>query len=168
MVAPMVTALYALTTLGVLLLAVLGGALLVAVRAVATLQRTGQALVESERRAAEEVLGRVCGVFAQALKELGERDEDLLKVMEKLHLEDRKVTLEWLKENAGVGGLPRDLWMERHDLDKQKLEMQREQHEWQRTLSEPIMRDRVEAAQKDAAMRAVKMQMRGNGRLTNT
>jgi len=62
-----------------------------------------------------------------------------------------------LKEASPIGGLPRDLWLEQHDLRKRELDLRERQLEVETPLRQEALRAKLMKAHK----------LNGGGRVTN-
>ena len=68
-----------------------------------------------------------------------------------------EATYSHLKEASPIGGLPRDLWIEQHELRKRELELRERQLDIETPLRQEALRAKLMKAHK----------LSGNGRVTN-
>ena len=155
-------ALYVLALLGLILLGVLTYAMITAMRAA---QKSAEVLAEN--------LGRMAEGHTQAVGAVAESANTAIRELTSSSQAASRELLAWLDRNQGVGGVPRDLWMKRNELDQKKLDMQAAQLERQMQLSEPMIQETLERAARDARVNALRnsagkgRRSGANGRVTS-
>jgi len=129
----MAEAIYIMSGFGVVLLGVLIYTLATTRKAALETLRLASAAIEGQAKAQAKAISSI--VDAQR-----KSSSDLLK---------------WLDENQGIGGVPRDLWLKRNELDQMRLDQQAKQLDHQLKLQNPMIQEQVRRAAEQAKVSAL-------------